>query len=111
MLTGDFPARWGLDGDGDLAGSTENSTANLTSYGMTPEVTGVESHVLLTVDGVAVTVSTTLLSSIDGDEDGFEVYTLRRVFGWLRLGKWRAKSTAVFEIGLRWSELVGGELG
>ena len=78
---------------------------------MTPEVTGIESHILLTGDGAAVTVSTMLLSSIDGDEDGFEVYTLRRVFGWLRLGKWRANSMAVLEIGLQWSELVGGELG
>ena len=74
-------------------------------------MTGVESHVLLAGDGAAVTVSTMLLSSIDGEEDGFEVYSSRRVFGWLWLGQWWSKSTAVFEIGLRWSKLVGGELG
>ena len=85
MLTSDLRRVVGLDGDADLASSTEGSTAILTSYGTTPEVTGIESHVLLTGDGAAVTVSTTLLSSIDGDEDGFEVYTLRQVFGWLRL--------------------------
>ena len=101
MLTGDIPARWRLDGDGDLAGSTEGSTANLTSYDTTVGVTGIEIHVLLAGDGAAVTVSMTLLSSIDGDEDGFEVYTLRRVFGWLRLGQWCSKSVARLKLGLR----------
>ena len=74
---------------------------NRTSYGTTPEVTGIENDILLAGNGVAVTVSMTLLSSIDGDEDGFEVYTLRRVFGWLRLGQWCSKSVARLKLGLR----------
>ena len=91
----------GLDGDGDLAGSTEGSTTILTSYGTTLEVTRIKNHVLLAGDGAAVTVSMTLLSSIDGDEDGFKVYTLRRVFGWLRLAKWGCGLVARLELGLQ----------
>ena len=50
-----------------------------------------------------------LLSSIDGVEVDFVVYTLRRIYWWLGLGQWWPKSTVMSDLGLRGQKLTGGD--